>query len=65
MQKSVNLLLGIEDDIYIPPIRETKKTARIAAFGGGTSTIEDNNDNIDFEEIDRLAEENRAGQKRD
>ena len=64
MQKSVNLLLGIEDDIYIPPLKETKKTARIAAFGGGTSTVEySNDDDIDFEEIEKLAEKKEADQK--
>ena len=60
MQKSVDVLLGITDGEFKGEIiggQGRTNVAKIAAFGGGISTIPINENELDNEELDRLIEE--------
>ena len=60
MQKSVDILLGITEGEFKGEIiggQGITNVAKIAAFGGGISTIPINENELDNEELDRLIEE--------
>lgn len=60
MQKSVDVLLGVTEGEFKGEIiggQERTNIAKIAAFGGGISTIPINENELDNEELDRLIEE--------
>ena len=60
MQKSVDVLLGVTEGEFKGEIiggQGRTNVAKIAAFGGGISTIPINENELDNEELDRLIEE--------
>ena len=60
MQKSVDVLLGVTESEFKGEIiggQGRTNVAKIAAFGGGISTIPINENELDNEELDRLIEE--------
>ena len=60
MQKSVDVLLGVTEGEFKSEIiggQGRTNVAKIAAFGGGISTIPINENELDNEELDRLIEE--------